>query len=55
MAAKNLRTCININPLLKSESLSANKKIILYKALIGSITTYGCPAWEFAIYSYLLK
>jgi hypothetical protein len=30
-------------------------KLTLYKALIRSILTYGCPAWEFAGDNHLLK
>jgi len=48
-----LRTFIKIYSLLKSERLSAKKKLALYKALIRSKMTYTCPAWEFAAASYL--
>jgi hypothetical protein len=40
---------------LKSERLSANIKLTLYKTLIRSIMTYVCPAWELAADTYLLK
>jgi len=39
----------------KSERLSVNTKLTLYKALIRSITTYACPACEFAADSHVLK
>jgi hypothetical protein len=46
---------IIICPLLKSERLSAGTKLTLYKALIRSILTHACPAWEFAADSHILK
>jgi len=55
IAAKAFRTFISIYPLLKSERLSVNTELTLYKALIRSIMTYVCPAWEFAADSYLWK
>jgi hypothetical protein len=55
IATKDLRTFIGIYPLLKSERLSAKRKLMLYKALIRSKVTYTCPAWEFAADSHLLK
>jgi hypothetical protein len=30
-------------------------KLALHKALIKSLITYACPAWEFATDTYLLK
>jgi hypothetical protein len=45
----------SIYPILKSEHLSVGAKLIIYKALIRSMLTYACPAWEFAADSYLLK
>jgi hypothetical protein len=45
--AKAFRTFMNTYSLFKSERLSANIKLTLYKALIRSIMTYACPAWEF--------
>jgi hypothetical protein len=36
-------------------SLSANIKLTLHKALIRSVMTYACPAWEFAAGIHLLK
>jgi hypothetical protein len=41
--------------LFKSEHLSANIKLTLYKTLIRSIMTYAFPAWEFAANTHLLK
>jgi len=40
---------------MKSELLSTKSKLTLYKALIRSKITYGCPAWEFAADCQLLK
>jgi hypothetical protein len=37
------RTFIRIFSLFKSEQLSANIKLTLHKALIGSVMTYACP------------
>jgi hypothetical protein len=37
------------------ERLSANIKLTLHKALIRSVITYACPAWEFAVENHLLK
>jgi hypothetical protein len=34
--------------LFKSKLLSTNIKLTLHKALIRSVMTYACPAWEFA-------
>jgi hypothetical protein len=34
---------------------SANIKLTIHKALIRSIMTYVCPAWEFAAECHLLK
>jgi hypothetical protein len=53
--AKAFRTCIRIYSLFKSEQFGANIKLTLQKALIWSIMTYACPAWEFAADSNLLK
>jgi hypothetical protein len=49
------RTFIKIYSLFKSERLSTNIKLALHKALIRSIMTYACPAWEFAADNHLLK
>jgi hypothetical protein len=53
--AKGFRTLIRIYSLFKSERLRANIKLILHKALIRSIMTYACPAWELTADSYVLK
>jgi hypothetical protein len=55
IAAKVLRIFISIYHLPKNESSSDGTKLILYKALIRSILTYACPAWEFAVESYFPK
>jgi hypothetical protein len=39
----------------KSERLSPNIKLTLHKALIRSVMTYACPAWEFAADTHLVK
>jgi hypothetical protein len=52
---KAFRTFIRTYSLFKSEHLSANIKLTLYKALIRSIMTYASPAWEFAANTHLLK
>jgi hypothetical protein len=53
--AKAFRTCIGVYSLFKSERLSINIKLTLHKALIRSIMTYACPAWDFAADNLLLK
>jgi hypothetical protein len=53
--AKDLKAFIRIYSLFKSERLSANIKLTLHKALIRSVMTYACPAWEFEAESQLLK
>jgi hypothetical protein len=53
--AKAFRTFITIYSLLKSEPLSANLKLNLHKALIRTVITYACPAWELEADTYLLK
>jgi hypothetical protein len=53
--AKAFRTFIRIYSLFKSERLSANVKLTLHKALIRSVMTYACPAWEFSAETHLLK
>jgi hypothetical protein len=45
---KAFRTFIRLYSLFKSERLSANIKLTLYKALIRSIMTYACSTWKFA-------
>jgi hypothetical protein len=39
----------------KSERLSTNIKLTLHKALIRSVMTFACPAWEFVADTHLLK
>jgi hypothetical protein len=46
--AKAFRTFIRIDSLFRSERLSANMKLTLHKALIRSVMTYACSAWELA-------
>jgi hypothetical protein len=53
--AKAFRTFIRVYSLLISERLSANIKLTFHKALIRSVMTYACPAWEFAEDAHLLK
>jgi hypothetical protein len=53
--AKAFRTFIRIYSLFKSEHSSANIKLTLHKALIRSVMTYACPAWELVGDTYLLK
>jgi hypothetical protein len=53
--AKAFRTFIRTYSLFKSERLNANIKLTLHKALIRSVMTYACPAWEFAAECHLLK
>jgi hypothetical protein len=53
--AKTFRTFIRTYSRLKSERLSANIKLTIHKALIRSVMTYNCPAWELAADIYLLK
>jgi hypothetical protein len=53
--AEVFRTFIRIYSLLKSERLSAKIELTFHKALIRSVMTYACPAWELAAATYLLK
>jgi hypothetical protein len=53
--AKAFRNLLQSYSLFKSERLSANIKVTLHKALIRSVMTYACPAWEFAADTHLLK
>jgi hypothetical protein len=55
LETKAFRTFIRFYSLFKSERLSTNIKLTLYKALIRSVLTYACPAWELAADTYLLK
>jgi hypothetical protein len=52
---KAFRTFDRIYSLFRSERLSANIKITFHKALIRSVMTYACPAWEIAADTCLLK
>jgi hypothetical protein len=40
---------------IQIEGLSANIKLTLHKAVVRSIMTYACPAWELTVDTYLLK
>jgi hypothetical protein len=53
--AKAFRTFIRTYSPFKSEHLSTNIKLTLYKALITSVMSYACPAWEVATDTHLLK
>jgi hypothetical protein len=53
--AKAFRTFIRIYSLFKNEPLSANIRLTHHKALIRSVMTYTCPAWELAADTHLLK
>jgi hypothetical protein len=53
--SKAFRAFIRTYSLFKSEHLSANFKLTLYKALNRSIITYASPAWECAADNHLLK
>jgi hypothetical protein len=53
--AKAFRTFIRIYSQFKSERLSANIKLTLHKALIISVMTCACSAWELAADTGLLK
>jgi hypothetical protein len=55
VATKAYRTFIRLYSLFKSHRLSAKSKLTLHKALIRSIMTYACPAWEFAADTHLMK
>jgi hypothetical protein len=53
--AKAFRIFLRIYSLLESERLSAKIKLTLRKALIGTVITYACAAWELAAVTYVLK
>jgi hypothetical protein len=53
--AKAFRTFLRLCFLFKSERLSSHIKLTLHRALIRSVMTYACPAWEFAAEIHLLK
>jgi hypothetical protein len=46
---------IRLYSLFKSDEISTNIKLTLYKALIRSVMTYDCPTWEFAADTRLMK
>jgi hypothetical protein len=48
--AKAFRTFIRIYSLLKSERLNVNIKLNLHKALVRSVMTYDCAAWEISLH-----
>jgi hypothetical protein len=52
--AKAFRTYLRTYSLFKSERLNTNIKLTLYKDLIKSVMTYGCPTWEYAADARLL-
>jgi hypothetical protein len=39
---------ISVHSLFRRKRLSVNIKLTFHKALIRSVMTYACPAWEFA-------
>jgi hypothetical protein len=45
---KAFRTFIRIYSLLRNEHLGTDIELTLHKALIRSVMTYACPAWELA-------
>jgi hypothetical protein len=51
----NILSDITTYSLFKSKRISANIKLTLHKALIRSVITYACSAWEFAADTHLLK
>jgi hypothetical protein len=52
---KALRTYLRTYSLFKSERLSTNIKLKLYKAPIRSVMTYACSTWKYAATAHLLK
>jgi hypothetical protein len=53
--AKAFRTFIREYSIFETERLSTNIKLTLHNALIRSVMTYACPAWEFAADIHLIK
>jgi hypothetical protein len=49
------RIFIRSYSLFKSDRLSTESNLTLYKALIRSIINYACPAWEFSADTHLMK
>jgi hypothetical protein len=54
-AAKALDTHIRTHSVFKSERVSINIKLILYKALTTPMKAYVSPTWEYAVDAHLLK
>jgi hypothetical protein len=52
---KAFRIFIRMYFLFRSEQLSTNIKLTLHKALIRSVMSYACPAWELVEDTYFLK
>jgi hypothetical protein len=52
---KAFRTFIRIHSLFNSKHLIANITLTLHNALIRSVMTYSCLAWEFAADTHLSK
>jgi hypothetical protein len=55
VTTKAYRTFMRLYSLFKSNRLNTNSKLTLRKALIRSIMTYACPAWESAADTHLMK
>jgi hypothetical protein len=55
IASKALGTYIRTYSIFKSKHLSANIKLIVYRALIRSIMTFACPTLEFLADTHLMK
>jgi hypothetical protein len=55
IAAKALGTYISTYPVLTNKHLSTNIKVIVYRALMRSITTYAYHTWEFAADTHAMK
>jgi hypothetical protein len=55
IVAKDLRTYLTTYSLFKSERLSTNIKLTLYKALIRLKMSYACASWEYEADAHLLK
>jgi hypothetical protein len=52
---KAFRIFLTLYSLFKSERLNAGIKLMLHRALIRSLMTYACPAWELEAEIHLLK
>jgi hypothetical protein len=52
---KAFRAFVRTYSLFESERLSTNIKLTPHKALLRSVITYACTAWEFAADTHLLK